>query len=381
MLHKVQLSKSYFLNSGEYNFNKYMDVDNKDTINMKPAIEISIRLLLIGIVLWYCFEIISPFFSSLLWGIILAVALFPVFKFLKKKTGLKDKAASALLTCFTLLLLAIPFYFLMISLIEELKLLTENEFLIPPPSADIAHWPIIGKTVSKTWLMASQNIELVLEKYESHVKAATTWLLTLILELGSGIIHFILSLLFAGVFLAYSRQSAKTANQIFVRVAGKHGENFSEIVEKTIMSVTKGVLGVAVLQSALAGIGFFVAGIPGAGIWTLMCLMLSTIQIGLYPVIIPVVIYAFYTYSTVTAIGLTAWLFGITLLDGILKPILLRRGAPVPMPVIFIGVLGGFISFGIIGMFIGAVIFSIGYKLFLVWLNDKPIEKEAASTV
>ena len=356
-----------------------MDLENKDTINMKPAIEISIRILLIGIVIWYCFEIISPFFSSLLWGIILAVALFPVFKFVKKKTGLKDKAASIILTCFTLLLLAIPFYFLMISLIQELKVLTEdftnNEFIIPPPSAEIARWPIIGKPISNTWLMASQNIELVLEKYESHIKAVTTWLLSLILELGSGIIHFILSLLFAGVFLAYSRQSARTANQIFIRVAGKYGENFSEIVEKTIMSVTKGVLGVAVLQSALAGIGFFVAGIPGAGIWTLFCLMLSTIQIGLYPVIIPVIIYAFYNYSAAVAIGLTAWLFATTLLDGILKPILLRRGAPVPMPVIFIGVLGGFISFGIIGMFIGAVIFSIGYKLFLVWLNDKPLDK------
>ena len=135
------------------------------------------------------------------------------------------------------------------------------------------------------------------------------------------------------------------------------------------------------LQSSLAGMGFFVAGIPGAGIWTLLCLMLSTIQIGLYPIIVPVVIYAFYTYSAPVAIGLTAWLFAITLLDGILKPILLRRGAPVPMPVIFIGVLGGFISFGIIGMFIGAVIFSIGYKLFLVWLNDKPLEESSANEI
>lgn len=360
-----------------------MDQESQGVFNMKQAIEISIRLLLIGTVLWYCFEIISPFFSSLLWGIILAVALFPVFNFLKQKTGLHDKPVSILLTSFTLLLLAIPFYFLMISLIEELKIVAtgfaDNQFMIPPPPVEISKWPLIGKPFSNIWLMASQNIELVLEKYESHIKVVTTWILTLMLELGTGIVHFIMSLLFTGIFLAYSKQSAKMAHQIFVRLAGIHGESFSGIVQKTIMSVTKGVLGVAVLQSTLAGVGFFAAGIPGAGIWTLFCLMLSTIQIGLLPVIIPVIIYAFYTYSTWIAIGLTCWMVGVTLLDNIIKPMLLRKGAPVPMPVIFIGVLGGFISFGIIGMFIGAVIFSIGYKLFLVWLNEKPLEKQVTN--
>jgi predicted PurR-regulated permease PerM len=360
-----------------------MSLIESDSSNVRPAVEISIRLLLIAILLWYCFEIISPFISSLLWGIITAVALQPVFNFVKVKTGFRDRNASILLTCVTLLFFAVPFYFLMTSLINELKVVVErfsnNEFIIPSPPSEIAKWPIIGRPINSTWLMASQNIDLLFVKYESHLKALSGWILDFVLELGSGVIHFILSLLFSGIFLAYSRESAATANKIFVRLAGKFGEDLSDMVQRTIMSVTKGVLGVAVLQSTLAGIGFFIVGIPGAGIWTLFCMILAIIQVGIGLIVLPVIIYTFYTYSTSVAIILTIWLIGVTLLDNVLKPLLLGKGAPVPMPVIFIGVLGGFISFGIIGMFIGAVIFSIGYKLFLVWLNDTTLEREAVS--
>ena len=170
--------------------------------------------------------------------------------------------------------------------------------------------------------------------------------------------------------MAYGDQSSKIAHQLFIRIAGKHGEAFCSVTEKTIMSVTKGVLGVSLIQSFLAAIGLFAVGIPGAGILTLLCLILSTVQVGLIPVLLPVIIYAFYTYSTVTAVILCIWLVMVSVLDNILKPILLGKGSPVPMPVIFVGVIGGFISFGIVGMFIGSVIFSIGYILFLVWLND-----------
>jgi predicted PurR-regulated permease PerM len=129
-------------------------------------------------------------------------------------------------------------------------------------------------------------------------------------------------------------------------------------------------LGVALIQGLLAGMGFMIAGVPGAGVWAFLCIFLAIIQIGIAPVAIPVIIYMFYTASTMTAILLTIWLILVMVSDNFLKPVLLGRGAPVPMLVIFLGSIGGFISMGFIGLFIGAVILSLGFKLFQAWLES-----------
>ena len=133
-------------------------------------------------------------------------------------------------------------------------------------------------------------------------------------------------------------------------------------------SVARGILGVALIQSILAGIGFLVVGVPGAGLWALVALLLSVIQIGILPVVLPIVIYVFYTADTVTAVIFLVWSIVVSALDNVLKPILLGRGVKVPMVIIFVGAIGGFITSGIIGLFIGAVILALGYKLFLAWL-------------
>ena len=134
--------------------------------------------------------------------------------------------------------------------------------------------------------------------------------------------------------------------------------------------MVKGILGVAIIQAMLAGTGFFVSGVPAAGLWAFLCLFLAIIQIGILPVIIPVIIYMFSSADTFTAGLLTGWLIIVSLLDNFLKPIIMGRGAPVPILVIFLGAIGGFISMGFIGLFVGAVILSIGFKLFRVWLED-----------
>jgi predicted PurR-regulated permease PerM len=351
-----------------------MNTESSEKIYVKRSVEIAIRLALVFILVWYCFNIISPFISSLLWGIITAVAIHPVFVFVKKKTRLKNISAAVLITILSLFVFAVPFYLLISSLIKEFQFLADQfnngNFYIPALPEGIAKWPVVGKKIETFWNMATKNIDLLLSKYDSEVSSIGSWLLEAIVSLVSGVFHFVLAIVFAGVFLAYSNESAKLAHQLFIRIAGKHGERFSNITEKTILSVTKGVLGVALIQSALAGIGFFIVGIPGAGIITLLCALLAIIQIGLIPIIIPVIIYVSYTYSTLTTVLLCLWLIFVLMIDNVLKPILLGKGAPVPMPVIFIGVIGGFISFGIVGLFIGSVIFSIGYILFLVWLKD-----------
>jgi predicted PurR-regulated permease PerM len=186
---------------------------------------------------------------------------------------------------------------------------------------------------------------------------------------GFGLLEFILSIIICGFFLANAEGGGKIARDIGIRLSGIKGAEFAKDIEITIRNVARGVLGVAFVQAAMAGGAFFIAGVPLAGLWTIISLMLAITQIGLFPVIIPVIIYMFSASDLLTATLLAIWLFFVTIIDNILRPIWMGRKAPVPMLVIFLGSMGGFITSGIIGLFLGAVILSLGYKLFLLWLN------------
>jgi len=147
------------------------------------------------------------------------------------------------------------------------------------------------------------------------------------------------------------------------------------LAEATVRSVANGILGVALIQSLLAGISFMVVGVPAAGLWALLCLILSIAQIGTAPILIPVVIYLFYNADTFTAVAFLIWSIPLSLIDNILKPILLGRGVKTPMAIIFIGAIGGLLNSGVIGLFIGAVTLALGYELFLLWLNAETSSK------
>ena len=158
--------------------------------------------------------------------------------------------------------------------------------------------------------------------------------------------------------------------KFFRKLAGDRGDEFADIILKTVGNVVKGIIGVALILALLHGILFMLAGVPYAGIWTLLAFVLAVLQIPLFFITVPVIIYMFATKDLMPAIMWTALIFVAGLSDNVLKPILLGKGAPVPMLVIFIGVIGGFIFSGFIGLFTGAIVMSIGYKLFVAWINS-----------
>lgn len=345
---------------------------NNRKSDVERAIEIAIRIGVLGLLLMWCFQILRPFVAPVVWGAIIAVAIYPPYNKLKSFLGNRTKLAATLITLLALAILVIPAIPLTSSLIDGLTHLSEGfqgrAFAIAPPPAAIVDWPLIGKSLYRIWSEASQNLEAVLSQFAPQIKSVSVWLLESVVGTGMGLLQFIFSIIIAGIFLASSRQSSKAVNDVFVRLAGDKGAEFAEVSEMTIRNVVKGILGVAVIQALLAGLGFFFAGVPGAGLWTFLCLILAIVQIGVIPVVIPVIIYMFYTASTVTAILLTIYLVFVALVDNFLKPVLLGRGAPVPMLVIFLGAIGGFILSGFVGLFIGAIVLSLGYKLFQTWL-------------
>jgi len=339
-----------------------------------PAIDIAIRIGVIALLIALCFKILRPFISPVMWGTILAIALYPVCRRLSGVLGGRVKLASAIITAVMLLGIILPSIQMVGSLVGGTKYISERiqrgEIKVPPPPDDIDTWPLIGKSLKREWYEASENLKATLTRFQAQLKAMSLWLLKSAMGTALGLVQFALSIIIAGIFMANARGSGNMARELFVRLAGERGADFADISTKTVRNVVKGILGVAIIQALLAGTGFLVAGVPAAGLWAFLCLFLAIIQIGIFPVVIPVIIYMFSSADTFTAGLLTGWLILVSLLDNLLKPILLGRGAPVPMLVIFLGAIGGFLSMGFLGLFVGAVILSIGFKLFRAWLDD-----------
>jgi predicted PurR-regulated permease PerM len=332
----------------------------------------------------WCFQIVRPFIVPIVWGVIIAVAASPSYVRLLGAFGGRRVAAGVAFTVVALVLLIVPAALLSGTLVDGVHGLVagmgEGRIRIPPPPQGVGDWPLIGTWVAGLWGEASQNLAAALKTVAPQLKDVGTWLLSAAAGAGLGLVKFMFAIVIAGVLLVHGEAAQRTGYAIAERLAGERGADFAVLAEATVRSVTRGILGVALIQSLLAGLGFLVVGVPAAGLWAVVALLLSVVQIGIFPVVIPILIYVFWTADTVTAVLFLVWSLFVGTLDNILKPIVLGRGVAVPMAVIFIGAIGGFISSGIIGLFVGSVVLVLGYKLFLAWLHERdPTSGEAAS--
>ncbi len=340
---------------------------------MEAAIRIGLVVLWAG----WCFQILRPFVIPIIWGIIIAVAIYPVYEYLR--TLLKDspRVSSTLVTVGMLVILVWPAVLVGGLLVENVEMvvnhLRDGTLIVPPPPQGLESWPLIGEPLANIWHLASVNIEGALVQVKPQLMMLASWLLSVVTGTGLAILQFFVAVIIAGVLLAYSAAGSHLAHSIGRRLAGDRGDELATLAEATVRNVARGVLGVALIQSLLASVGFFIAGIPAAGFWAFLCLILGVVQIGVLPIMIPVVLYVFSTTDTVTAILFLIWSIFVSVIDNILKPIFMGRGLEVPMVVIFMGAIGGMLLSGIIGLFIGAVVLTLGYKLFLAWLDvDQP---------
>jgi predicted PurR-regulated permease PerM len=350
------------------------------------SFEVFIRLgLMLALTIW-CFQIVRPFIAPIVWGMIIAIALNPLYMWLLPKFGGRRGLCATVLTLVALGALLTPAIELSGALVHNAHEISENvksgSLDVPPPPEGIKEWPVIGERTHKAWTLANQNLSDALSTYEEQIKSAVGWLLSKAAGAGLGVLMFAVSLIISGVFLTYAEGGNEFARKLGRRLAGERGEKYANLAGATVRGVAQGVLGVAVIQATLAGIGFAVMGIPAAPLWILLVLILGIVQISPGLVIIPTIIYVFSTAATVPAVIYMIYMVAVSLSDNILKPILLARGVPVPMAVIFIGAIGGFILSGIVGLFVGAVIIVLGYDLFMYWLNaDDPEPEQAAEEV
>ena len=343
---------------------------------LDTAVDVAIRLTVIGLVVLWCFRILDPFVMPIVWGVIIAVAIAPLFARLTVLTGGRRGLTAVLFTLIALALVIVPTVKVtdsaIRSTIELDRRLEEGTLTVPEPRASVRDWPVIGERIYDAWTTAHTNLGTALETYQPQVQAARAFAVAKAKGLAGGLLQTIIALIIAGAMLTYAAGGEARVRALAGRLGGARGEGLVGMSVATVRSVAQGVLGVALLQAAASALGMFLVHIPGWGIWTVLVLVLAVVQLPPLLVLGPIAVWYFTAAdSTVVAIIFLVWSLIVSISDSFLKPLFLGRGVDVPMPVILLGAIGGVILHGIVGLFVGAVVLAIGYELFRAWMEGQ----------
>ena len=346
------------------------------------AIEIAIKISIIALVVYLSYLIAKPFMGIVVWGIIIAVAISPLVNMLEKRFGHRKKIIIAI-TVAVIAALILPTYALSGKTIETsqniMHSLQDGNITIPPPTEKVKEWPLIGEKAYSFWDNASHNLRKTLAPFSKEIKSSIKTLLSSIGGLVGTVFMFIGSMIIAAVFLIASESSVKFYKDVSCRLMGARGAEWATLSTLTIRSVVNGVIGVAVIQSFFALIGMGLMGVPLAMVWAVGIMFLTIIQVPALLIIGPVIAYVFSQGSGTAEIIFAIYMILVGASDGVLKPILMGRGVDVPMLVILIGAIGGMMLMGMIGLFVGAVIFALAYTLFEFWMNDLNEEEKTVT--
>lgn len=328
-----------------------------------------------------CLKIFSPFLGVMLWGVILAVVLHPLQQVLAKKMKNSQGYSSTLLVLVGLILIGAPTFMLGASFsefaLEKYEKWNSGSFSIQPPPESVSEWPVIGGMVTKFWLLASEDLPKFLDKIKPELTEISKGMLSSIGNTVGSLFKFLGALIIAGIMMAYGQSGSAAIRKILCRLTSpEKGPELHQLSTLTIRSVALGVVGVAFVQSLFLGLGFVWADVPAAGILAVLALLFGIAQLPALVITLPVIIYVWATgeSSTTENVLITVYLVVAGLSDGFLKPLLLGRGVEVPMPIILLGALGGMFTYGMIGLFLGAVVLALGYQLFMDWVENTEAE-------
>ena len=342
----------------------------------KDLMDVLIRLGLTVFLVVMCYRVFEPFIGLVLWGLILAVALYPLHQWIVKRLGDRQGRAATLIVLAGLLLIGVPTVMLGSSFADRIyDVITGfegNEITISPPDPSVADWPVVGQKIYNAWNSAAQDLPALLKKIEPQLIEFSKFLLSLAASTAGGVFKFLGSLIIAGIMLAYGKPGSLAMQRIISRLAGQEkGPRLHALSTATIRSVATGVIGVAFIQALLLGIGFIWAGVPGSGVLAFIVLLFGIAQLPAAVISLPVIGYIWWTGdSTAMNLFFSIYLLVAGMADNVLKPLLLGRGVDAPMPIILLGALGGMVTSGIIGLFVGAGLLGVGYQIFMEWVAE-----------
>ena len=350
-----------------------------DTNSPRPTVggivDVALPLFLLALLIALCVQLLLPFVGLLVWTIIFAICFKPLHDRLMTKRGLSSRSAAIVigvgLSAIVLVPTAIAAMSAASTVPELVSTVQGGERHIPPPPERLKELPLVGAKAHAAWTEASTDMPAFAKQYGPQIKEFTRTLLRVAAGMFVAVLALVLAIVFAAICLAYSVPLRAYIGRVFARITGdpQSGEHYMQLISATVKSVANGVIGVAFVQALLVGIGFFVAGVPGAGILSLLMFALGVVQVPIVIIVLPVVIWAFAVKATSFAIIFAIWSIIGSLSDAVLKPLMIGHGLEVPMPIILLGVIGGVMAFGLVGLFIGAVVLAVGYVLFGEWVG------------
>lgn len=327
---------------------------------------------LIGLSLW----VLRPFLAATVWATMIVVATWPAFKSLEQRLGNRRLPAIVLMSLGMLLLLILPLWLAIdtisghsAQLTAAGRALAENGLHLPPDW--VAGLPLFGEKLASGWRqLAAAGTAGIMTEVMPYAADTGKWVLAQVGGLGGMLIQFLLVVTIAAILYAGGESAARMVLRFGRRLAGERGKNSIILAGQAIRGVALGVGVTAIVQTVLGGLGLAIAGVPFASLLSALMLMFCIAQVGPMLVLLPAVGWMYWTGDTGWATALLVWSLIVGTLDNFLRPMLIKRGADLPLLLIFAGVIGGMLSFGLIGIFVGPVALAVTYTLLLAWIED-----------
>lgn len=337
----------------------------------KTVISIMALCGLIAAVFW----IVRPFLAAAIWATFIAVSTWPVLLRVQKVLWGKRGLAVAVMTLALLLVALLPFLGAVATLINNGDSIANfakalPAYHLPPPPGFLSKAPVVGEKAAETWSrLAEGGMQGLMDKISPYAMKVAQWFAGRVGSLGVLLAQFLLTVVITAVFYAQGEGAAATVRAFLHRLLGQRGDDLVPLIAGSIRGVAMGVVVTALAQSLFGGIGLAIAGVPFAAPLTAAMLILCIAQVGPGLVLIPAVIWAFYSLGTGWGVFLLLWSLVAMTMDNFLKPVLIKSGAPIPLLVVFAGVLGGLMTLGLVGIFVGPVVLAVARTLFLAWLE------------
>jgi predicted PurR-regulated permease PerM len=333
-----------------------------------------------------CFWILRPFLPAVIWATTLVVATWPVMMRVQHRLWNRRALAVAVMTVALLLVFVVPFWLAITTIIDNFDRIVEwgtslKSFKLPPPPEWLATIPLFGDRAAQFWeSIAATGVEPLVARAAPYAGGAASWFIAALGGLGIVFVQFLLTVVIAGIMYAGGERAAAAAQRFGYRLGGERGEQSVLLAGQAIRSVALGVVVTAVLQSVLGGIGIALAGVPFATVLTAIMFMLCIAQLGPLPVLVPVVIWLYWSGASGWGTFVLVWTIVVASLDSILRPTLIRKGAHLPLVLLLAGVIGGLIAFGLVGIFLGPVVLAVGYTLLQSWMAEEMIPHSEVAT-
>ena len=369
------------------NLNSKADAELEERLASRLT-DVLVRVGLVLALALLCYRIFSPFLTLMIWALILAVALYPLHRTIALRIGGRQGLAATLMVILGVALIVVPSSVLMSSLGDSvhqfIQNVQSNSLQIPAPSDAVANLPVVGPRLHAVWSQAHADLPALVQSMQPQLGDIAKSVLGFVAGIGVGLLQFLAAFIIAGIIMAFGEAGDRANLAIFQRIVGRErGAELAKLSTATIRAVAQGVIGVAFIQAIIVGIVLLVAGVPWAGVLALVVLVLGIAQVPALIVTLPAIAYIWWigTYGTAAAVAWTVLLAVAGMADNVLKPLMLGRGVKAPMVVILLGALGGMAAAGILGMFVGATLLTLGYQIFMGWVSGNPGAEQALQKI